>query len=315
MELKPLRGWQTGPFHFASALLFLVAVVYSRVLLIQLQQFWIASGIALQSKWEEFFHFAGEDDYYLYVWGCVLSMQIPFWGVGSIFILMDYYGWPKCVSKYKIQPGTNQPVDLSKVIQTAKVVLMNQWLLTFPLLHANYYLKKITNTMPNFLELPTFGRMLIDLVVFLIIDEIGLYYMHRLQHHPKLYASVHKKHHEWHAPIAIVFTYSTPIEYIMTIIPVNIGPMIMNPHIVTLWTWYALVHLRGIKNHSGYDFPWSLWTSAHAHDFHHMTSNSCFGKSLVLDRLHGTDKAFRVHMARKKALEHRVVQTTFRKSE
>lgn len=45
---------------------------------------------------------------------------------------------------------------------------------------------------------------------------------YRLQHHPKLYASVHKKHHEWHAPIAIVFTYSTPIEYIMTIIPVNI---------------------------------------------------------------------------------------------
>jgi methylsterol monooxygenase len=46
-----------------------------------------------------------------------------------------------------------------------------------------------------------------------------------------------------------------------------------------------------------------MWPSAHAHDFHHMTSNSCFGKSLVLDRLHGTDKDFRVYMARKKETE------------
>ena len=81
------------------------------------------------------------------------------------------------------------------------------------------------------------------------------------------------------------------------------GPFIMNPHIITLWMWYTLVHLRGIKNHSGYHFPWFLWPSAHAHDFHHMTSNSCFGKSLMLDRLHGTDKGFRVYMARKKELE------------
>lgn len=207
--------------------------------------------------------------------------------------------------------------------------------------------------MPNFSELPTLQRMLVDLIVFFVIDEVGLYYIHRqnisqiqyleilqlhvqspfrLQHHPKLYAAVHKKHHEWNAPIAIVFTYSTQMEYVMTLIPVNIvsrsralinvnvsttsdslitlvlfrekkGPLIMNPHITTLWTWYTLVHLRGIKNHSGYHFPWFMWPSAHAHDFHHMTSNSCFGKSLVLDRLHGTDKGFRVYMARKKEKE------------
>ncbi|EFX68663.1 hypothetical protein DAPPUDRAFT_259813 [Daphnia pulex] len=211
--------------------------------------------------------------------------------------------WPKWILKYKIQPGTNEPVDFQKVIQTAKVVLINQWFLTVPLLHINYYVKKMNHTMPDFSELPTLQRLFFDLTVFLVIDEIGLYYVHRLQHHPKLYAAVHKKHHEWNAPIAIVFTYSTQMEYLMTLLPVNIGPHIMNPHIVTLCIWYALVHLRGIKNHSGYHFPWFMWPSAHAHDFHHMTSNSCFGKSLVLDRLHGTDKAFHVYMARKKETE------------
>ena len=42
----------------------------------------------------------------------------------------------------------------------------------------------------------------------------------RLMHHPKLYSWVHKKHHEWPAPIAITFVYSTRIEYILNMIPV-----------------------------------------------------------------------------------------------
>lgn len=38
---------------------------------------------------------------------------------------------------------------------------------------------------------------------------------HRLVHHPKLYITVHKKHHEWRAPVAIASMYSTPIEYLL----------------------------------------------------------------------------------------------------
>ena len=109
----------------------------------QWQQLWIASCVVFQSQWRKFLQLFGEDDYYLYVWGkffgrkisflyhrrlwelsdplcfvgCVLSIQVPFWGVGSIFVFMDYYNWPKWILKYKIQPGTNEPVDLRKVIQ------------------------------------------------------------------------------------------------------------------------------------------------------------------------------------------------------
>ncbi len=75
----------------------------------------------------------------------------------------------------------------------------------------------------------------------------------------------------------------------------------MNPHIVTLWMWYTLVHLRGLKNHSGYSFP--IFPESEQHDYHHMASNACFGKTLALDWLHGTDKGFRAHVARKKAMK------------
>jgi methylsterol monooxygenase len=49
--------------------------------------------------------------------GIVLSIQIPFWSVGILFAFVDYYNWPKWIMRYKIQPGTNEPVDLNKLAE------------------------------------------------------------------------------------------------------------------------------------------------------------------------------------------------------
>ena len=90
------------------------------------------------------------------------------------------------------------------------------------------------------------------------------------------------------------------VNLILFFIGIKQGPLIMNPHIITLWAWYIIIHLRGLKNHSGYSLP--FLPVSEQHDYHHMTSTSCFGKSLVLDWLHGTDKGFRAHLAKKKLL-------------
>lgn len=37
----------------------------------------------------------------------------------------------------------------------------------------------------------------------------------RIMHHPKLYSWVHKKHHEWKAPIAVSVVYTTKTENLM----------------------------------------------------------------------------------------------------
>ena len=34
-----------------------------------------------------------------------------YWTIGSVYIIMDWLNWPQWLRKYKVQPGTNQPVD------------------------------------------------------------------------------------------------------------------------------------------------------------------------------------------------------------
>ena len=49
--------------------------------------------------------------------GCILSIQIPFWSVSSVYMFLYYFNWPNWIRKYKVQPGTNEPVHLNKLIE------------------------------------------------------------------------------------------------------------------------------------------------------------------------------------------------------
>lgn len=63
--------------------------------------------------------------------------------------------------------------------QTIKVVLINQWCISNPFFFISYYVKKVTNTMPDIYDFPSLQRILIEFIILMIIDEIALYYIHR----------------------------------------------------------------------------------------------------------------------------------------
>lgn len=42
--------------------------------------------------------------------GTYIVLAAVFWGFNSFLVVADYFGWPKWMAKYKIQPTQNVPV-------------------------------------------------------------------------------------------------------------------------------------------------------------------------------------------------------------
>lgn len=117
--------------------------------------------------------------------------------------------------------------------------------------------------------MPTFQRLMFDLVALIIIEEIVFYYSHRLLHAKFIYKYIHKQHHEWQSPISITAEYANPIEHFLSnLLPPIMGIVIMKSHMFTCWVWFTMVILSTLKDHSGYHFP--FFPANEMHDYHHL---------------------------------------------
>jgi len=227
---------------------------------------------------------------FLYIIGSSILHLCIFWPFCLILMYIDTLEHNP-LSRFKIQPGKNMPVDKTRLKQAIKTALFNQFCVAFPLNVITYPLaawRGIRMTLP----LPTFNEFVVDVCIFLIVEELLFYYFHRALHHPKLYGRFHKYHHEWTAPIGIAAIYATPLEHICSnILPVLTGPLIAGSHVGIIWVWQSVAMMTAISTHSGYHIPFQ--PSPEAHDFHHLRFNVNFGVLGILDYLHGTDVMFR----------------------
>ncbi|CAO1380280.1 unnamed protein product [Diamesa tonsa] len=260
-----------------------------------LQLFWGKSADFWQLLWDKFLDFVGEDEFSLLVWGTTIFTFLVYWIFGAIYTIMDVTNKPAFIRRYKIQPGTNEPVETKRLIQVIMTVIFNQICVGIPFALFSYYAMRLRG-IPDVRELPKFHRVLFDLAICILVEEFGFYYSHRLMHTKKIYKHIHKRHHEWTSPIAITAIYCHPIEHIFSnVLPPFLGVFVCRSHIATCWLWFALALISTLVSHSGLHFPG--FPSPEAHDFHHLKFNQNFGMLGVLDRLHGTDTLFRASSA------------------
>lgn len=124
--------------------------------------------------------------------------MLVYWGLGSVYTVMDLTNKPQFIRKYKVQPGTNEPVDGKKLIKVQlkypKLCLMfinnlqylqgiltgifNQIVVGIPVSYVAYSAMKWRG-MPPARELATFHGFLFELPFFILIEEFGFYYSHR----------------------------------------------------------------------------------------------------------------------------------------
>ncbi|XP_032303345.1 fatty acid hydroxylase domain-containing protein 2 isoform X4 [Coturnix japonica] len=256
-----------------------------------MQKIWDSSGYFWQTTWLKLYYLFDGREWSLFLFGAALVPSLAFWCFNGILMVADVTGKPTFITRYRIQLGKNDPVDIQKLRQAIYTALFNQFFVSFPMLVPMFYVMKWWgNTFSK--ELPTFQWFLVELSIFTLIEEILFYYSHRLAHVPLLYKHIHKKHHEWTAPIGVVSIYAHPLEHIFSnTLPVMTGPMLMGSHVVSITVWFSLALITTSISHCGYHLP--FLPSPEFHDFHHLKFNQCYGVLGVLDYLHGTDDVFR----------------------
>ncbi|XP_077984393.1 fatty acid hydroxylase domain-containing protein 2-like [Glandiceps talaboti] len=260
-----------------------------------IQQCWGASGDFWQYGWLQIFNAFGGDPWILCVVGTITVTGISYWLFASLFLFVDVTGKPAFMLRYKVQPEKNIRVDRIRLTKAVLTVLFNQTFATIPVIMLFYHLF-VWRGVEFGPELPTFQWVLVELIVFSLVEEVGFYYFHRLLHYPALYKYIHKVHHEWTAPISIVSLYAHPVEHVMSnILPPLVGPLLTGSHIATIWLWFIIALFSSIIAHCGYHVP--FLPSPEAHDFHHRKFVNNYGVLGVLDRLHGTDNLFRASKA------------------
>lgn len=253
---------------------------------------------AAETLW--FNYSARKSDYFLYCHN-ILVLFVAFSTVPLplVFLELRRY-WT--VARYKIQPKVRLP--LADMIRCYKDVMRMFFLVVGPLQLVSYPSVKLVGIHTG-LPLPSAWEMIMQLVVYFLVEDYTNYWIHRFLHNKWGYEKIHKVHHEYTAPIGFAAPYAHWAEILILGIPSFLGPAIAPCHMVTFWLWIGLRQMEAIETHSGYDFPWTLtkfipfYGGAEYHDYHHYVggqSQSNFASVFTYcDYIYGTDKGYRYH--------------------
>ncbi|KAJ7524036.1 hypothetical protein O6H91_18G074100 [Diphasiastrum complanatum] len=240
-------------------------------------------------------HTSNVTDFQLYCYNIVF-LFIVFTLIPLPSVMLDVLR-VRAFDKYKLQPGVHTPGSIA--FQCYKDVMLTFIVVVGPLQISSYPVFKMLGFRSN-LPLPSLGEIVLQLLVYFLIEDYGNYWLHRWLHSDWAYNNIHYVHHKFMAPMSFAAPYAHWSEVLILGIPSFVGPALVPGHMITFWLWIIFRNMEALETHSGYDFPWSLtklipfYGGAEYHDYHHFIggkSQSNFASVFTYcDRIYGTDK-------------------------
>ncbi|MCO4743305.1 MAG: sterol desaturase family protein [Proteobacteria bacterium] len=224
----------------------------------------------------------------LLVGGLLGIHTLVFWPVCFAFHWVDQTDSPRFIAKHRIQRERRKLPPLRRAIA---VLVRNQFLFLPVLLLLLAEALAWRGWRPE-AELPTLGRIVLELVGQAIIAVLIFYGGHRFLHRKWWMKRVHRVHHEFKATTAFASEYAHPVEFaIANFATLAGGALLLAPHLASMYLFTVLSVMTILVHHSGYALPWAPYSVPH--DWHHFRVKELFGTTGMLDRLLGTDTELR----------------------
>ncbi|KIR69237.1 lathosterol oxidase [Cryptococcus bacillisporus CA1873] len=93
------------------------------------------------------------------------------------------------------------------------------------------------------------GYTVLSVLMFLLFTDFGIYWVHRIEHHPAIYKYIHKPHHKWIVPTPYAALAFHPVDGYAQSLPYHIFPFLFPLHkyvylglFVFVQFWTILIH-------------------------------------------------------------------------
>ena len=169
----------------------------------------------------------------------IISHTGTFITVAGFYVYCDYY---QLDQNHKLHRKQSQIPKKPLIIKTVIEMMINHFITSPLLAYFMYTTFKNSLGMQNIdSPLPSYQMLFLDFCRATLFNDVGFYFTHRLLHHPYLYATFHKQHHDYHGTISIAAEYANPIESLVSnVIPSLGGILLFKAHPFVLCVWLML---------------------------------------------------------------------------
>lgn len=215
----------------------------------------------------------------------------------SIFIITAVFGWLLYFSVAYMSYLTvfdkkifNHPRYLKNQIwleiQRASTAIPIMVLLTVP-----FFLMELQGFSKLYMEVNAstggWKAILLQVPLFILFTDCGIYFIHRWLHWPSVYKILHKPHHKWIVCTPFASHAFHPVDGWAQSLPYHIYPMIFPLHKVSYLLLFTFVNFWTVMIHDGqYLSNDPVVNGTACHTIHHLYFNYNYGQFTTLwDRL------------------------------